>query len=661
MPLEGDAPAWLISLAISVAILFALALFGFKPKLEPVILAIVDAPQEEIKEIEPPEQLPQEFAFSDIPVDEIGAQSIDGTEMAESLAPKISDVSEVPTALVKAAAALDAQSDLLAELDEVKLQEAENKVVEATGTKFSENATIKGAAGVGTTGATGAIDRITYEILQSLAQRKTLVVWLFDNTVSLTQQRKQIHDRFDRIYRELGVIEAAGNPAFAKHEDKPLLTSVMSFGNSVSSQTRQPTDNLTEIKLAVSHMPVDRSGREKAFEAIFSAADQHKKYVTQGRNVMIVAFTDEVGDDQAKADDTIKICRKFRMPVYVVGVPAPFGRDKIEMKWIDPDPKYDQSPQWGVVEQGPESRFPEIVKVHFTGAGMADEPMDSGYGPYSLTKLAYETGGIYFAVHPNRNSRKPVTRDETANLSAHIRYFFDPDLMRKYRPDYVSEDEYRKLMNANKAKAALVQAAMQPNWITPLGGPALRFPKRDEADLARRLSEAQKAAAKLEPQIGQLYSILKNGEPDRPKLDSPRWEAAYDLAMGRVMAVKVRTEAYNAMLAKAKTMKFKNPKNDTWDLEPADAVDVGSVLEKEAAKAKDYLNRVVKEHAGTPWAMLAQRELATPLGWAWKERFTGVNTPRMPPPNNNAPPPPPADDKARVIKKPPPKRPPPPL
>jgi hypothetical protein len=70
---------------------------------------------------------------------------------------------------------------------------------------------------------------------------------------------------------------------------------------------------------------------------------------------------------------------------------------------------------------------------------------------------------------------------------------------------------------------------------------------------------------------------------------------------------------------------------------------------------------VVKEHAGTPWAMLAQRELSAPLGWAWKERFTGVNAPRTPPPNNNAPPPPPADDKAREIKKPPVKRPPPPL
>jgi hypothetical protein len=476
----------------------------------------------------------------------------------------------------------------------------------------------------------------------------------------LTQQRKQIHDRFDRIYRELGVIEAAGNPAFARHEDKPLLTSVIAFGKDILPQTKAPTDNLAEIKLAVAHMPIDRSGRERAFEAVYFSADEHKRYVGQGRNVMIVMFTDEVGDDQAKSDETIKICRKLRMPVYVVGVPAPFGRDKLEMKWVDPDPKFDQSPQWGEVHQGPESRFLELVKVHFSGAVREEEPMDSGYGPYSLTRLCYETGGIYFAVHPNRNARGPVSREQTAVLSSYMRYFFDPELMRRYRPDYLSEEEFQKMLAANKAKAALVQAAALPFWVTPLSGPHLHFPKRDEADLARRLSEAQKAAAKLEPQINQVYGVLKSGEADRPKLDSPRWQAGYDLAMGRVLAVKVRTEAYNAMLAKAKTMKFKNPKNDTWDLEPADTIDVGSVLEKEAQKAREYLESVIKDHAGTPWAMLAERELKTPLGWVWKERYTGVNAPKPPPPSN-APPPPPSDDELRNLKKPPVKRPPPPL
>ena len=36
-------------------------------------------------------------------------------------------------------------------------------------------------------------------------------------------------------------------------------------------------------------------------------------------------------------------------------------------------------------------------------------------------------------------------------------------------------------------------------------------------------------------------------------------------------------------------------------------------------KALEYLNRVVNEHPGTPWAFLAQVELSDPLGWRWVE------------------------------------------
>ena len=43
--------------------------------------------------------------------------------------------------------------------------------------------------------------------------------------------------------------------------------------------------------------------------------------------------------------------------------------------------------------------------------------------------------------------------------------------------------------------------------------------------------------------------------------------------MGRALATKVRTENYNAILAKAKRgMKFQNARNDTWQLKPSKEV-----------------------------------------------------------------------------------------
>jgi hypothetical protein len=80
---------------------------------------------------------------------------------------------------------------------------------------------------------------------------------------------------------------------------------------------------------------------------------------------------------------------------------------------------------------------------------------------------------------------------------------------------------------------------------------------------------------------------------------------------------------------------------------------VGSQLEKMAARAKMYLDRVVTDHPGTPWAMLAQRELKDKLGWKWKEEFTDLSPPARegaPAANNNVVPAA-ANDKAKMLKK----------
>jgi len=134
----------------------------------------------------------------------------------------------------------------------------------------------------------------------------------------------------------------------------------------------------------------------------------------------------------------------------------------------------------------------------------------------------------------------------------------------------------------------------------------------------------------LQPKLSRLYSILKQGELDREKEASPRWQAGYDLAIGRVVAASLRAKSYNELLALAKTkLEFKKEKSNTWVLKPSDDLSTtGSQNEKLAAKARGYLERIVDEHPETPWALLAKRELKTPLGWAWRESYTAPPKPR---------------------------------
>jgi hypothetical protein len=228
--------------------------------------------------------------------------------------------------------------------------------------------------------------------------------------------------------------------------------------------------------------------------------------------------------------------------------------------------------------------------------------------------------------------------------------------MRRYKPDYVPAEEYLRRAETNRARAALLMASKK-SWVQTLDEPVLRFVKRSEPELANALSEAQKVPAKAEPALLDLYNILKEGEADRARETTLRWQAGYDLAMGRVLASLVRVQAYNALLAEAKRgMPFKEGNNNTWVLLPSDDITIDSRLAGMAAKAKEYLQSVINYHPGTPWELLAKRELELPLGWTWAEEYTDLAPRREGMGGNGGLP---RDDVRKVIERKPPKREPP--
>ena len=98
-------------------------------------------------------------------------------------------------------------------------------------------------------------------------------------------------------------------------------------------------------------------------------------------------------------------------------------------------------------------------------------------------------------------------------------------------------------------------------------------------------------------------------------------------------------------------MNFSDNRNNTWGLErggSADAKPRDSRLTKVIDEATELLARVVREHPGTPWAMLAAEELRTPLTYSWREEYT---PPPQPVPVNGPSPAPqrPQDDERRVL------------
>jgi len=195
--------------------------------------------------------------------------------------------------------------------------------------------------------------------------------------------------------------------------------------------------------------------------------------------------------------------------------------------------------------------------------------------------------------------------------------------MARYAPAYIDLTQYRERRDANKAMAVLLQAARRFPQVRTLQSPIVQFDARDEAQLKRDLDLAQQPAALLSSVVNQIQEMLQEGEAARDSLTEPRWQAAYDLAMGQAIAAVVRVDGYNGMLAQLKTGKsFADPKSDVWVLESADEIGTTSLMRNKLTQARNYLQRVIDEHPGTPWAHVAELELKTPIGYVWKELDT---------------------------------------
>lgn len=466
----------------------------------------------------------------------------------------------------------------------------------------------------------GVLDRLTSEII-SLAQNRDInIIWLFDASISLSNQRKQINDRIAKILSEIN------DSSFGT---KKIEHSICSFGKSLNIISQQPISDSSIIQKDISSIVLDDSGIENVFTSIISVCDHYKKY----RNAIIV-FTDEVGDDINNLDKCIVSVTRQGIPVYVVGSPAPFGSSKIEFKYVDPDPKFDQKERWVEIQQGPETLFKMTLDIRTLP--IDEQGLDSGYGPYALTRLCYSSGGIYFAIHPNR-SKDIVSKKQIAPLSSNISRFFDSSVMSKYRPDYRNMLAQQNDASTNQIKSSLLKACQIPLHI--IFDQKMNFTAFSEGEFADQLKDAQNFSARIEPKIDQIYNLLKGVENHAENLKDNRWIASYYLAMGRILATKCRIELYNLVLAEAKSgLNKKDKKSNAWELTRSIEVNSqNSQLMKSYNSAQKYLKLVMEKYPETPWAAIAKEELDTPMGYKWLEKYIEPPKPGMGNNNNNNP------------------------
>lgn len=576
-------PAWGMSMLVHVGIFLLLLTITLPEVLLPELNLTSTVETEEVR--------PEEYVIDTEPTEELGTMSslnIQGASaaMAQSrgLDNHREDMRQIESSIVN---------------PKVEMYESV--------TAPSEAETIENIDLTGTTehpgGTEGAVDRVTLEIAASLRQRKTLPVWLFDESISLESRRTEINERFENIYRQLGLMDDIDTK-------DALKSGVIGYGSQVHLLVKEPTSDIEELSKAVKSISSDTTGVENVFAALNLAIKEYGPVRRKMRaNMMVIIVTDERGDDfggesYAVLEETVRRLSREGIRVYCIGNSSPFGRQKgyVHVKWkADDGTEFEEDiPD---ADQGPETPLAEGLQLPFWTANAQQlDRMSSGYGPYTLSRLCAETGGIFF-----------VADDTTVKK-------WDPQIMRQYAPDYRPGSEYRRQVQTNLAKASLIAAA-QLAVTEPVPIPQRIFQANNDNVLREQVTEAQKPLAVLDYFLTRVHDALETGEKHRDKLDTDRWRAQYDLAMGRILAMRVRAFGYNAVLAEMKSnpKRFEKAESNQWILEPSDEIQGAANVRKMHDKALVYLNRVIDEHPGTPWAFLAKMELSEPLGWKWKE------------------------------------------
>ena len=576
-------PAWGTSLLVHVGIFLVLLTITLPEVLLPELSLTSRIEEEEIRA--------EEYAIDSAPAEQLGSMSDLNVQGA--------------SAAVAQHKGLDNHREEIRQIEET-IVNPRIQMYEAI-TMPSEADTLENIDLTGTTehpgGTSGAVDRVTLEIAASLRQRKTIPVWLFDESISLETRREEITERFRNIYHQLGLMDDIDTK-------EALLTGMIGFGQDVHVLVEEPTNDIDALVKSVKSIKSDTTGVENVFAAVNTAVRQYGSIRRKLRaNMMLIIVTDERGDDfggesYSVLEDTVKRLSRDGIRVFCIGNSSPFGRQKgyVHVKWTAPDGTEfeDDLPD---ADQGPETPLAEGLQLPFWTANARNlERMSSGYGPYTLSRLCSETGGIFF-----------VADDTTVRK-------WDPQIMRQYSPDYRPGIEYKRQLQSNMAKHALIAAA-QMSITENVPVPQRVFTATNDNILRQEITEAQKPLAVMDYFLTRVHTALEVGEKDRDELDSDRWRAQYDLAMGRVLALRVRAFGYNTVLAdmKATPKAFTKEGSNQWTLEPSDEIQGAANIRRLHQKALDYLNRVVEEHPGTPWAFLARIELSEPLGWKWRE------------------------------------------
>jgi len=268
---------------------------------------------------------------------------------------------------------------------------------------------------------------------------------------------------------------------------------------------------------------------------------------------------------------------------------------------------------WLPVDRGPETGFVEQLQTN--GFHRRHDAFPSGFGPYEQTRLARETGGIFFMLPGLESS---IVRGDNRR--------YELEAMRSYRPVLRSRielaDENLKSLLHTRVNEVIGSLNPYNKEVQPHIEMRVHFSIQPQEFLRQSQTEKIKSLRYLEYLV-RAEKVFASEEMKyaRTQETSSRWQANYDLLYAQIIAYKVRIYEYAAYLAWFE----RNPKTAPltakpnlnlvyWTINTRGETLTGNETASMIEESRKLFQKVIDEHPGTPWAARAQWELARGFG-----------------------------------------------
>jgi hypothetical protein len=222
----------------------------------------------------------------------------------------------------------------------------------------------------------------------------------------------------------------------------------------------------------------------------------------------------------------------------------------------------------------------------------------------------------------------PIKREntETAPIQMEALIPFSAKVMEPYRADYSSLETIKASPDKYPLRIEILKVVKLLETTFERDNPAFTlidfFPGGKSDKIKADIEQKQRGPAAVERKLRMALQELERVREEQGKDRSKRWQAHYDYIHAQLLARIVYVTEYNLLLGKIRLEDLPMTEGGApaggYRLASREKLTSGKEARDMLKKSQTILKKVSRDHKGTPWELLAKREVMTAVGLEWR-------------------------------------------